>query len=260
MDLRDGSARRIRTPDEVSNAMNSRTTRSRLSTYASLATTAAASAVGSGVEAAIIVDSTKVNTVIGWNTGAGQTPAVNVTGLGGGGFRLYTMAGNAGSPSGGGKVGVAISWVGAGSGVFRKGGPGPLPAFLAIYGATASAGTASNPFLFVNAAQSNGAVLNNRGNAAFTGASPLTSKYVLFNFVSGGSTRYGWIEILSMTGSSTAGLVSNYSVTLGRWAYEDTGVAITAGQISLTPVPGGSGLVALAFGAAGLRGRRRGRN
>jgi len=224
-----------------------------------MATTAAASSIAGTAEAAIVVDSSKVNTVIGWNTGAGQTPAVNVTVLGGGGFRLDTMAGNAGSPSGG-FVGVGISWFGAGSGGFRMGGPGPLPAFLASYGAAANAGAGSNGFLYVNAAQSNGANLNNRGNAAFGGVSPLTSKYVLFNFVSGASTRYGWIEILSMTGSSTAGLVSNYSVTLGRWAYEDTGVAITAGQISLSPVPGGAGLVALACGAAGLRGRRRGRN
>ncbi len=136
-----------------------------------------------------------------------------------------------------------------------------LPAFLATYGAAANAGTASNAFVFVNRAVSNGGGnLTNNGNAAFAGASPLTSKYVLFNFQSGGSTLYGWIEILSMTGSSTPGLVSNYSVTLGRWAYENTGVAITAGQISLSPVPGGAGLAALAFGAAGLRERRRHRN
>lgn len=243
-------------------AQSARPTRSRLATYAAMATTATASSIAGTAEAAIVVDSSKVNTVIGWNTGGGQTRTVSLAGLpGGNAVRLLTFANASGRPPyPGGPVGVAASWAGPGSGVFRLGGPGVLPAFLATYGAAATAGANSNAAAFLNRAVSNGGGnLVNNGNAAFAGASPLTSKYVLFSFQSGASTLYGWIEILSMTGSSTAGLVSNYSVTLGRWAYEDTGVAITAGQISLSPVPGGAGLAALAFGAAGLRGRRRGR-
>jgi MYXO-CTERM domain-containing protein len=46
-------------------------------------------------------------------------------------------------------------------------------------------------------------------------------------------------------------------VTVYSWSYDDTGAAIT---IAPTAIPGGAGLAALAFGAAGLRGRRRSRN
>ena len=97
------------------------------------------------------------------------------------------------------------------------------------------------------------------GNAAFSGASPQTSKYLLFNFQASGSTYYGWIEILATT-TGVTGPISGYSATLGRWAYDTSGTAITAGQIIPSAVPGGAGLAALAFGAAGLRGRRRSRN
>jgi hypothetical protein len=47
------------------------------------------------------------------------------------------------------------------------------------------------------------------------------------------------------------------TVTVFSWSYDDTGNPITIGP---TAVPGGAGLAALAFGAAGLRGRRRSRN
>ncbi len=241
-------------------AQSARPTRSRLMTYAAMATTATASSIAGTAEAAIVVDSSKVNTVVGWNTSLGQIRTVNLAGLpGGGSVKLFTMANASGQePYAGGAVGVAASWIGTGT--FRIGGPGVLPGYLAAYGAAANAGAASNAFAFVNRGVGNvsGDIVNS-GNAAFAGASPLTSKYLLFNFQSGASTLHGWIEILSMTGSSSGASPSNYSVTLGRWAYENTGIAITAGQISLSPVPGGAGLAALAFGAAGLRGRRRGR-
>jgi MYXO-CTERM domain-containing protein len=49
------------------------------------------------------------------------------------------------------------------------------------------------------------------------------------------------------------------ATTVSRWAYESTtGTGITTPTASA--VPGGAGLAALAFGAAGLRGRRRSRN
>ncbi len=242
-------------------AQSARPTRSRLTTYAAMATTATATSIAGTAEAAIVVDSSKVNTVVGWNVSLGQIRTVYLAGLpGGGSVKLFTNANASGQvPFAGGPVGVAASWV-AGTGVFRMGGPGFRPGFLAAYGAAANAGSYSNAFAYVNRGAGNvsGDIVDN-GNAAFSGASPLTSKYLLFNFQSGASTLHGWIEILSMTGSSSGSLPSNYSVTLGRWAYEDTGIAITAGQISLNLVPGGAGLAALAFGAAGLRGRRRGR-
>lgn len=56
---------------------------------------------------------------------------------------------------------------------------------------------------------------------------------------------YGWIEFVN-DGTST---------TVSRWAYETSGGGITTPGASA--VPGGAGLAALAFGAAGVRGRRR---
>ena len=82
----------------------------------------------------------------------------------------------------------------------------------------------------------------------------------LFNFPTSGNTGYlgfrltvgegdniyGWIEYVN-NGSST---------TVSRWAYESTvNTGITTPSVSA--VPGGAGLAALALGAAGVRGRRR---
>jgi len=67
---------------------------------------------------------------------------------------------------------------------------------------------------------------------------------------------YGYFDITvfrSGTGTSTA-----IGFTLHGWAYNSTpGESITIGGV--TPIPGSTGLVALAIGAAGLRGRRRSR-
>ena len=64
-----------------------------------------------------------------------------------------------------------------------------------------------------------------------------------------GNWRYGWIELKNVPGT----------LTVDRWAYEsDSNTAIQTPTASA--VPGGAGLAALAFGAAGLRGRRRSRN
>jgi len=80
-----------------------------------------------------------------------------------------------------------------------------------------------------------------------------------------GSRQVGWVPascqaVLIVCLAATVAVPARGAGAAEALPLEDTGVAITAGQISLTPVPGGSGLVALAFGAAGLRGRRRGRN
>ena len=61
---------------------------------------------------------------------------------------------------------------------------------------------------------------------------------------------YGWIDItLAYDGFGT------FSLAINRWAYEsDAGQA--AAIPSTMPVPGAGGLLALAFGAAGIRSRR----
>lgn len=63
------------------------------------------------------------------------------------------------------------------------------------------------------------------------------------------STMYGYFD---MGYNWTTNTVTVYS-----WSYDDTGNPIT---INPSAVPGGAGLMALAFGAAGVRSRRRSRN
>ena len=73
------------------------------------------------------------------------------------------------------------------------------------------------------------------------------SGFIGFSFESaGGSTRYGWAEIDAVTSRGFKVL---------RWAYDDTGDGIAAGQ-TVVPGPGAAGLFALAAGAAGMRRKR----
>lgn len=81
--------------------------------------------------------------------------------------------------------------------------------------------------------------------------------YLPFRFVESSITKYGWFQVqLTASGANR----ENMDFRLLAWAYNDTGGSINAGQVAPIGVPGGAGLAALAFGAAGLRGRRRSRN
>jgi hypothetical protein len=79
--------------------------------------------------------------------------------------------------------------------------------------------------------------------------------YLAFRFSAdgGSSYQYGWMDV-TWWGRQTNGDVE---ITINGWAYNTAG-SITAG-FSGTAVPSGGGVLALAAGAAGLRGRRRGR-
>ena len=82
-----------------------------------------------------------------------------------------------------------------------------------------------------------------------------TTGYIFFHFRddnwSGESdSYYGWLEV----SRNAQGVY-----TLDRWAYETVG-GVAAAISAPVAIPGGTGLAALAFGAAGLRGRRRSRN
>jgi hypothetical protein len=63
------------------------------------------------------------------------------------------------------------------------------------------------------------------------------------------TTMYGYFDVGYDWTTNT--------VTVYSWSYDDTGAPITIGPAA---VPGSAGLAALAFGAAGLRGRRRSRS
>jgi len=71
-----------------------------------------------------------------------------------------------------------------------------------------------------------------------------------FEFVSGGTTKYGWAELqVDYSGPS--------QLTISEWAYEESGAPILLGTIAPVPEPGsGAGLALLAMGAAGIRRRR----
>ena len=62
--------------------------------------------------------------------------------------------------------------------------------------------------------------------------------------------NFGWLDIT--TGYDEEG---NFFLTINRWAYE-TDVDVAASIPFSNPVPGAGGLLALAFGAAGIRRRR----
>ena len=79
--------------------------------------------------------------------------------------------------------------------------------------------------------------------------------YLLFKFTDGAASGdYGWISFTA----NVNGFGSS-SITITGWGWDDSGATIGAG-VTASAVPGGAGLAALAVGAAGLRGRRRGRN
>jgi len=80
--------------------------------------------------------------------------------------------------------------------------------------------------------------------------------YLLFQFTDGAAAgNYGWVSFVA---SDTIGYQTG-SITITGWGWDDSGAKIGAG-VTASVIPGGTGLAALAIGAAGLRGRRRSRN
>lgn len=78
--------------------------------------------------------------------------------------------------------------------------------------------------------------------------------HLLFQFTSGAAMgNYGWISFTANVNG-----FGNSSLTFTGWGWDDSGATIGAG-VTASAVPGGTGLAALAIGAAGLRGRRRSR-
>jgi hypothetical protein len=99
-----------------------------------------------------------------------------------------------------------------------------------------------------------GTVGGGRQPGAPTGATyQATTIYVPFKLtLSGGANRYGWVEYVQNSASPI-------DRTVSRWAYEtQLNTGLVAGVVP-SAVPGAGGLLGLTVGAAGLRGRRRGR-
>ena len=84
-----------------------------------------------------------------------------------------------------------------------------------------------------------------------------TTGYLGFRFQSSGNWLYGWMEIEVFKDLANQ---NSISIRVNGWAYDNTGASVLAGVGGASAIPGGAGLAALAFGAAGLRGRRRSRN
>lgn len=132
---------------------------------------------------------------------------------------------------------------------------GENQAYLAPFSATVARGNGAAAFGNVNlgSVYSQGLGFLDIGNAAFTGP---PSKYLLFSFTNTDTsqTNYGWIELTATaTGFSST---SQYSATLGDWAYDNSGATILAGQTVPVPEPATAALAmggALVAGAAGLR-------
>lgn len=79
--------------------------------------------------------------------------------------------------------------------------------------------------------------------------------YLLFKFWSGAHPNtYGWLSFNAFVDPAS----QNDSIVVTGWGWDDSGTVLAAG-IGPVAVPGGTGLAALAIGAAGLRGRRRSR-
>jgi hypothetical protein len=231
-------------------------TKTRLSTYATLAAAGTGAVVGAA-DAAIISSSALNGKVINWNTIAATN--TNIFGAGGPGFRVNTRAtsngglSNVGAGVNNGYIGVVVAGIGTGNVSFLRGNAGSNAIQLAGYGSKAT--TMNQAAGWAAFGNINLGTPSNAGNPAFSG----TSKYVMFRFTNAGTTNYGWIELKAATtgfSGTSSPFTSQYSVTLGAWAYDNTGAALGAG-VTASAVPGLGGLAALAaMGAAGVRTRR----
>jgi hypothetical protein len=230
-------------------------TRTRLSSYAAMAAAGTGAVVGAA-DAGIVSSSALNGTRINWNTGAGNVAATNVTVLANAGFNLHTRATVFGGGSNSGYAGVVIVGFAPGGGganmsFLRKNAGGfPFLVETASAGDTAGGATASQWAGWGNINVGDAVQGNSGVGAIFSG----TSKYVMFRFDNAGTKNYGWIELKGATRSFSGGQ-SHYSVTIGDWAYDDSGAYIAAGATG-GAVPGLGGLAALAMGAAGVRTRR----
>jgi len=106
--------------------------------------------------------------------------------------------------------------------------------------------------------------LNTEGGAKHRntwGTGPFTDEYVLFEFLTGPNTYYGWIDLSLSINKANQGVPTNPAdgpnLTINSFAYNTTpNEFLPAGTTELTPEPATfelTGLAALVLGAAGVR-------
>jgi hypothetical protein len=96
-------------------------------------------------------------------------------------------------------------------------------------------------------------------SSAVQGGPSFTDQYLLFRFNGTDGFDFGWIEAsLSVTSSHSSAASDGPNLTIVQYAFDNTGVEITAGELpgTATPEPSSiaeSSLAALILGAEGLR-------
>lgn len=248
----------------------------RVHRYALTAAGVTAAAVPGGVAMAGGVPPTSAASAGGWSWS--NTVQNNQTGLAGGSGTVSAIWGAGGSLlSNNIKVGMRRFNNGVAGGTFRdaklsQAGWNPGTHYVAFGGpalagavvnASSTGGGATNwtppsPWAlgFVGLARSTraGGVANTTASwGTQPGHNPIMGKsarmYLTFQITDFGNTYYGWLDLQTQEDAS-----KNLTLTIHGWAYSTGSIMVGASAI-----PGGTGLAALALGAAGLRGRRRSR-
>ena len=207
---------------------------SRLAAYAAVGTVAAVTGVATTSNAAVVyvdpADITIPNNIDGIYVNF-VTGATSTTGLVGYDLNPYNN-------------GAGLTFYGAASpsGVLATGTAGTLAVASRLTGGELIGPTPSNGG-FYNQFQTTGGLFQS-GGTAFLGLRFLNE--------STGAINYAWAEFTTAAGTG-------FPATLNRWAYENTGAAITAGAV---PEPGTVATLAmgaLGLGAAGVRRWRQGK-